>query len=168
MLRLKMLDMAEQVKSQGEAKRASMSQQPLLYRLLRFPPPLFRCPQSCRPPTCSNKVSCNIVQWKFVEPTLTPTVRRISPHVIRSFGGESSTAVRTKAFPTARKVDLSRFAIALTSFSIPSEVQLDVSASITTPLDTGFTVSLSDPSLKSASCSWIELGDHAPDMQCGV
>lgn len=88
---------------------------------------------------------------------------------------DASTAFAcTKAYPTEGKADLSRYAIALTSFHIPASSELIASASITTPQDTGFSIVLTnaEPSgyasrLKSASCSLLEIGKNAPDMQCG-
>lgn len=87
----------------------------------------------------------------------------------------SSAFEYTKAFLTTGQVHLSRFAIALTSFNLANSAQLIASASVTTPEDTGFSVTLSNVGhpgyssrLKSASCNWLELGDQAPDMQCGV
>lgn len=86
----------------------------------------------------------------------------------------SSPFVCTKAYPTADEKDMSRFAIALTSFEMPDSAQLIASARITTPQDTGLSVVLTNagPSgsasrLKSASCSLLEIGKHAPDIQCG-
>lgn len=113
---------------------------------------------------------------------LTRTVRQTPLHVIRSFSAQdcsewdaASVFEYTKAFLTTGKADLSRFAIALTSFQMPNSAQLIASASITTPQDTGYSVALSNSGptgfsscLQSASCSWIELDDYAPDMQCGV
>lgn len=163
MLRLKMRDGLEQAKPWERVLRA-FNRQRLLHSPLLW---------SCRPPTWSNQVNYNTVRSRYFESKLTPTVHH-SPHVIRSFSVNSSSSVRTKEFPTVGKVDLSRFIVALTSFNIPADVQVDVSASITTPVDTGFTVSLSDTSISpastgvdSATCSWIELGAHAADMQCG-
>lgn len=86
----------------------------------------------------------------------------------------SSPFSYTKASPTVDEADMSRFAIALTSFHMPDSAHLIASASITTPQDTGLSVVLTNASpsgsasrLKSASCSLLEIGKHAPDIQCG-
>lgn len=86
----------------------------------------------------------------------------------------SSAFACTKAYSTEGKADLSKFAIALTSFHMSDGAELIVSASISTPEDTGFSIVLTnaEPSgyssrLKSASCSLLEIGKYAPDIQCG-
>lgn len=77
-------------------------------------------------------------------------------------------------YPSADQTDMSRFAIALTSFQMPDSAQLIASASITTAQDTGLSIVLTNAGppgdasrLKSASCSLLEIGKHAPDIQCG-
>lgn len=100
-------------------------------------------------------------------------VHRTPLVVIRYF--QVNAVPATKIFPTAGKVDLSRFITALTSFQLSACPWLYVLASLTTPEITGFSMTISGTSasgssdgLESASGACINLDKCAVDMQCGM
>lgn len=101
-------------------------------------------------------------------------------HVIRSFhsdDGQWDDSPRTnctKAFYTTSPPDVSRIALALTSFHCRKLNVGIASASVTTPHSAGYSVTLSSLSngwrsvLESTSCSGLQLDPSDTDLQCGT
>lgn len=128
----------------------------------------------------STTVSTNNVQlegrllWKYHDPPLTRIDHRTPALVIHFFSAIGDFPI-IEEFPRARKVDLSRFATALSSFQVYDSSWFVVSASLSTPEQTGFSVTITDSYPSGSTCGLggtsgyvIELDECAVDMQCGM